>query len=402
MTLDVPTLMVVTIIISSLAGGLMVFSWLQNRAVTALLWWGLAYLCAACGAALLGSRGQIPDFWSINIANAALLATAGLTWCGLRRFDGRQVSPWYPLWGSVVWLMACSIGDFYQSMHARISLVSAIAAIYAVLGLRELWRSRHDGMLSRWLAIGLFGFHGIVYLVRIPITWLVELPPGGGLLQLKWLPFGILEALVYAFATAFVLLTMTKERAEARHKRAAVIDPLTGVPNRRGFTDLAEQLLERCRVGQRPVSLLLFDLDHFKSINDTFGHQVGDDFLVEFCRVAQHRLGSEDVFARLGGEEFACILPGAKPQAALTVAERIRTDFDAVRRIVGNAQVHATVSVGIANSADEGNELTAMLGAADKALYRAKAKGRNRVEGRRPALTVVSGESPMAVPRGAA
>jgi len=403
-TLDVPTLIVVTIFISTMAGGLMVFSWLQNRAVTALLWWGGAYLCGASAAALLGARGHIPDFWSINIANAVLLAAAGMTWCGLRVFDGRRVAPWYALAGSVVWLTACGFGDFYQSLHARIALGSAIAFVYAVLGLRELWRSRHDGMLSRWLAMSLFGFHAMIYLVRIPLTWTAQLPPEGGLLQLKWLPFGIFEALFFAFGSAFILLTMTKERAEARHKHAAIIDPLTGVPNRRGFTDRAETVLARCRAEALPVSLLLFDLDHFKRINDTFGHQVGDDVLVEFCRAAQRRCGAEDVFARLGGEEFVCVLPGTKLQAAFAVAERIRADFDAARRTIGSARVHATVSIGIASSAEAGGELAGLLGAADKALYQAKAKGRNRVEGRRPPLVLVAGEdsASASAPRGAA
>ncbi|MPZ56464.1 MAG: diguanylate cyclase [Rhizobiales bacterium] len=402
MVLDVPTLIVVTIFIATMAGGLMLFSWLQNRAVAALLWWGAAYLAGAVGTALLGARGHIPDFWSINIANAVLLASVGLTWCGLRSFDSRPVSPWYAVWGSAVWLIACGVGEFYQSLNARIALGSAIAAIYAALAVRELWRSRHDRMLSRWLAMVLFGFHGLIYLVRVPLTWIVTLPPEAGLFQTKWLPLGIFEALFYTFGTAFMLLTMTKERAEARHKHAAFIDPLTGVPNRRGFVARAEPVLARCRNEARPVSMLLFDLDHFKRINDTFGHQAGDDILVEFCRAAQNRFGPEDVFARLGGEEFVCVLPGTQAQAAFAIAERIRSDFDAGKRTIGAAHVRATVSIGMANSADAGGDLTGLLGAADKALYQAKAKGRNRVEGRRPALMLVSGDTIDPVPRGAA
>ena len=96
------------------------------------------------------------------------------------------------------------------------------------------------------------------------------------------------------------------------------------------------------------------------------------------------------------------MLPGTKPQAAFTVAERIRADFDAARRTDEAASVHATVSVGIANSADAGTELPGLLGAADKALYQAKAKGRNRVEGRRPPLVLVAGDNANPAPRGAA
>jgi diguanylate cyclase (GGDEF)-like protein len=401
-TLDIPTLFVVTIFISAMAGILMLVSWLQNRAVPALLWWGGAYITGAVAATLLGTRGHIPDFWSINIANALLLATAGMTWCGVRVFDGRRVAPWYAFCASAVWLAACGITDVYQSLYARIVLASSLAFVYAALAVWELWRSRHDGMLARWLAMVIFGFHGLIFLTRIPLTAMMELPPDGDIFQLQWLRFGIFEALFYTFGTAFILLTLTKERVEARHRHDATIDPLTGVPNRRGFIDRAEPLLSECRDEGRPVAVLLFDLDHFKSINDTFGHQVGDGVLVEFCNAAQQRFEPGDVFARLGGEEFVCLLPGKEPQAAFAVAERIRSDFDVARRSVGVAPVRATVSVGIAGSTDAGGELTALLGAADKALYQAKAKGRNRVEGRRPPLTLVAGEVPSPAPPGAA
>lgn len=217
---------------------------------------------------------------------------------------------------------------------------------------------------------------------------------------LKWLPIGMFEALFYSFGAAFILLTMAKERAENRHKRAAFIDPLTGVPNRRGFFERAARILARCKDEHAPVMVLLFDLDHFKSINDTFGHQAGDDILVAFCRAAQARLGPDDVFARLGGEEFVCLLPAVGQATVYAIADRIRSDFEMTNCVIKGGDVGATVSVGMASSAEAGSELTSLLGAADKALYQAKAKGRNRVEGRRPSLSVVSGKT-MA-PRGAA
>jgi diguanylate cyclase (GGDEF)-like protein len=400
-TLDVPTLLVVTVFIATMAGGLMLVTWLQNRSEAALLGWGAAYLCGAVGAALFGARGQVPDFWSINIANAFMIAAAGLAWAGVRMFDRRPVALWYGLVGSAVWLAAFGVGEFYQSLPARAVLGSTISATYAGLAAWELWRGRRDGLLARRLATCMFAFQCMVFVSRIPMTLLAGIPPGG-VMHLTWLPYGIFEALLYTFSSAFLLLTMTKERAEAQHKRAAVIDPLTGVPNRRGFMDRAEGVLARCREEGQPVSVLLFDLDHFKQINDTYGHQAGDDVLVEFCRAAQKRIGPDDVFARLGGEEFVCMLPGMKLQLACHVAERIRRDFDAERWIVGVSALHATVSIGVSNSVDAGGELAALLGAADKALYQAKAKGRNRVEGRRPQLVLVGSDDLGPTPRGAA
>ena len=406
MNLDITTLIVVIVFINAMAGGLMMFSWLHSRDVNALLYWGASYMLGAVAAGLMGARNGVPDVWSIAIAIAILLGASGLTWCGVRNFENRSVNAWQALAGSIVWLLACCVPAFYASINARITLGSAIAMIYALLVVRELWRGRDDGMMSRWLAMGMMAFHGVIYLVRIAATWMAALPPDGGLLQLKWLPIGIFEALFYSFGTAFILLTMAKERVETRHKRAAFIDPLTGAPNRRGFFDRAARVLTRCRDERTPVALLLFDLDHFKRINDTFGHQVGDDILVAFCRAAQDRLGPHDMFARIGGEEFVCLLPGTSSHSVYAVAERIRGDFEAVSEGFGGGNVHATVSVGVANSVEAGQDITSLLAAADKALYQAKAKGRNRVEGRRMALSVVStpvsAQVAAPVPRGAA
>jgi diguanylate cyclase (GGDEF)-like protein len=235
--------------------------------------------------------------------------------------------------------------------------------------------------------MGLFGLHAAVYLLRIPLTAAMTFPPGATILQSKWLAYGILEALAHAFVTSFILVAMVKERLESRHKRAAVIDALTDVPNRRGFLELAERMVDACRA-QRPVTLLLFDLDHFKTVNDTFGHQAGDTVLTAFCRAAQSRLGPDDLFGRLGGEEFACLTP-VPLHGALGLAERIRADFDASIWAVDQEHVHATVSIGVATSADVGHDLKRLLAASDKALYRAKAKGRNRVECPRPELTLL-------------
>ena len=352
MHLDVQTMIVVTVFIAGLGGVLMLFSWLQNRGVTALLYWSAAYLVGAAAAGLFGARGEIAEFWSIVVANALVLAAAGLTWSGLRNFDGRPILVWQAFAGSAVWLAACAVPFVSASISYRATLVSAVTAAYVGLCVWELWRSRHDGLTSRWLAIAILAFHGTALLVRIPLVWAMPLPPGGGLFELQWLPVGLFESLFYSFATAFVLLTMAKERAEVRHRRAAFIDPLTGVPNRRGFAERAAKVLAQCRERSCPVTLLLFDLDHFKRINDTFGHQFGDDILVSFCRVAQAHLGPDDIFARLGGEEFVCLLSNAGQPAGFAIADRIRYAFEALQQTLHEGQVQATVSIGMANSGE--------------------------------------------------
>lgn len=389
MMLDVPTLLIVAVFIAALAGVLLIVSWLQARKVTALVHWGTGYLFAAVATLLFAGRGVIADVWSIMIANALLLTGAGLVWCGLRVFERREARLWQAGLGGAIWLVLVAFEPFHSSIAARVALVSSLMAIYAALGVWELWQARADGLVARWLAIVVFALHGGVLLLRIPVVGLSELPPQADLFDLPWIALGLFEGLFFIVASAFILLMLTREQAEARHRREALIDPLTTVPNRRGFILQAEDLLGQCQRESRSVCLLLFDLDHFKRINDTYGHQIGDEILATFCRVVETRLGPGDLLGRLGGEEFGCLLPDASSAAAFALAERIRSDFDALHFATRAGKARATVSVGIAHSGEAGYELGALVSAADRALYEAKAKGRNRVEGRRAAIALV-------------
>ena len=138
-------------------------------------------------------------------------------------------------------------------------------------------------------------------------------------------------------------------------------------------------MVDRCRRDGSPVSVLMFDLDRFKEINDTFGHAVGDAVL-KFCEVASGALRPNDVFGRIGGEEFAVVLPGSGIQAAWVRAERIRTSFMETCRKLGDFAVDATVSGGVATSAAPDRSLDMLLASADVALYNAKIEGRNRIK----------------------
>jgi diguanylate cyclase (GGDEF)-like protein len=173
---------------------------------------------------------------------------------------------------------------------------------------------------------------------------------------------------------------MARERIVLWYKQASLIDPLTGVGNRRAFLERGEKLLHRTASDQQPAVLLFFDLDRFKNVNDTFGHHVGDRLLTAFCGVATDALRPGDLFGRLGGEEFASLLPRTSLNERLDVAERIRANFEATMLEVDANKLAATVSVGVAMSTDQNRDLAGLLMAADRSLYRAKANGRNRVE----------------------
>jgi diguanylate cyclase (GGDEF)-like protein len=195
-----------------------------------------------------------------------------------------------------------------------------------------------------------------------------------------WLTVLSFEALLFTISIAFILLAMAKERTELRHRTAAMVDPLTGMANRRAFLHEAALLAKRHSGNPRPTAVLLIDLDHFKSINDRFGHALGDSVLEIFSAAARKSVRATDLIGRLGGEEFAALLYDTGRDKAVAVAERMRETFAEMAQDVDGRPVCATVSVGIVHSEEAVLDVSELLAQADHALYAAKERGRNRVE----------------------
>ncbi|HEX5693172.1 MAG TPA: GGDEF domain-containing protein [Arenimonas sp.] len=177
-----------------------------------------------------------------------------------------------------------------------------------------------------------------------------------------------------------LLLERDHARAEAtRVKADSERDPLTGVLNRGAWRARLERLAEDTQQDQRALSVLFFDIDLFKLINDSLGHQVGDDCLKAVANAVAAELRGGDILGRLGGEEFAVALPGAKRIHALAVGERVRTAVQQHCRSVGEEVVELTVSVGAAEHLGPDESLDALVDRADRAMYTAKDSGRNMV-----------------------
>jgi diguanylate cyclase (GGDEF)-like protein len=195
-----------------------------------------------------------------------------------------------------------------------------------------------------------------------------------------WLTVLSFEALLFTIAIAFIFLAMAKERTEYRHRTAAMVDPLTGIANRRSFLQDGHDLMKQHAADPCPTAVLLIDLDHFKSINDRFGHAIGDRVLQVFADAAKATVRSCDLIGRLGGEEFAAVLYNIGLDKALTLAERIRSTFAEAAAEVNGRPVGATVSIGMVLNQDGPLDVPDLLAQADQALYHAKERGRNRVE----------------------
>jgi diguanylate cyclase (GGDEF)-like protein/PAS domain S-box-containing protein len=177
-------------------------------------------------------------------------------------------------------------------------------------------------------------------------------------------------------------VTVQKE-LEHRLRELAIRDELTGLFNRRHFLEFAQNELHRAARSEAPLALCMFDADHFKVINDRHGHGVGDRVLAEIARAAQGVMRASDVLARIGGEEFAVLLPETDSASAARVAERIRTSVADLIVEADGGRVRPTISVGVAARVC-GDTVEALLKRADDALYEAKGAGRNRVSVRPP------------------
>jgi diguanylate cyclase (GGDEF)-like protein len=380
MHLDVQTLSVVTVFITALLGALLVFAGLQNRTIRAPMWWGAAHVVNASGLGLLTSQGAAPAFVTNDVANALVLLGYGLTWSGARIFDGHKVHWVQVLLAPAIWIGLCRLPAFSASADLGVVVVSTMLAMLALLTAEELWRGRDEPLMSRWPSVIVLLAYAAVLLARVPATLLSPIFATDSLM--RGLSFALLAfgTLLFTVVMAFLQLNMTKERTELKHKINSLVDPLSGVANRRAFVDGATSLLARQVFDREPLAVLLFDLDHFKQINDRFGHAVGDAVLQTFAGTATATLGADILFARIGGEEFASCLPVGDLDEGYAIADRVRRNFATAAARFGSEALMPSVSVGVTLGCNPHVDVHELLSIVDRALYRAKELGRNRVE----------------------
>jgi diguanylate cyclase (GGDEF)-like protein len=269
---------------------------------------------------------------------------------------------------------------FAEALNARVLVSSGIITAYTWATAYEFWRGRSEPLVSRWPAIFMLFAHGSLFLLRTPLAAILPWTNDTQVFASVWLTVLSFEALLFTIAIAFILLAMAKERTELLHKTAAMVDPLTGIANRRAFLEEATELAKRQTADPKPVAVFAIDLDHFKSINDRFGHAIGDRVIQIFADTTRANLRSFDLFGRLGGEEFGAVLHDAGREQALAMAERIRNAFAAAAAEVDGRPVNGTVSLGVVVSEEAALDISLLLAQADQALYFAKESGRDRVE----------------------
>lgn len=372
--LDIPTLLFVATAIAALLGFFLIFAWLQERSMRALAWWGAAYLIGGSSMALWSAPAPLLPV-PVEIPSALMFVACGMIWNGVRLFHGRRLLPLATFAGAIVWLIAYAMLPLAEQAGARMVVAAIVVSVYTFFITLELWRERRRSLYSRTAGVVVPVLHAAIFLFPIALK---ALSPAGSAHASGWFALFALETILYAVGTAFIVVLLVKDYHVHIHKNAASIDPLTGLLNRRAFLDGAKSLCAHQARRRQAVTVMMFDLDHFKSINDRFGHAVGDDVLRLFAATAQSSMRAGDIIGRLGGEEFAAIVP-ATLDVAEKVAERIRAGFEAAAIELAGQPIGATVSIGAAASPGQAAEIGALLVRADTALYRAKTDGRNRL-----------------------
>jgi diguanylate cyclase (GGDEF)-like protein len=174
--------------------------------------------------------------------------------------------------------------------------------------------------------------------------------------------------------------TQELEKAQEELKLLASTDPMTKLYNRRYFMQVSESLLSLAKREDRPISLMMLDIDKFKNINDTYGHKIGDEVIIKLSELLQEKSRKSDIVCRWGGEEFVILLPNTEIEGATIIAEKIREVVDSLALPVKEKEIHFSVSIGVSQFKNNSEiNLEATINRADEALYEAKNSGRNRV-----------------------
>ena len=366
------------VLLTGIMGGLMsiILYFLRRNyppSVKGLGEWSAATAMLFFGGLAAASRGKAPDLISISLANLLIFLGVYFQFIGSQRFFGLnpKIAP-----SLLVILGLTLVSGWYTVVdpNYRPRLMVYVLIMTSLFGAHaHLIYTRGTGTFAHRFAIGILVGAIASQVLRFVTAWLY--PLGAGILDTT--PQNLMYVIAYPFVMllfAISLVLMATDRVRAEFEHLATHDSLTNALTRRHLTEVCQQELERCNRHGRVMSVLLIDVDHFKAINDSRGHQAGDQVLVQFVAAVNTLLRRADVMGRLGGEEFVVLLPETSIEVARVVAERIRTK---VAELIQPAPF--TVSIGVTTNKPAADTVDALMARADTAMYLAKEQGRDRV-----------------------
>jgi diguanylate cyclase (GGDEF)-like protein len=351
----------------------------RGRFTPALRLWLTSLLLQSAGWCFI-SLQQLPHPWLTTAVGPVLVSTSfSFIVEAVMRFYGQPSKHYWPFWPIPCAVAAVLLWhDVPATRQIALNLCYAFQLTAGALFLLKR-KDPHRGL--RWLMAGSSFFACVLLFIRV--AYLIgnqdDVPALLIASPFQSLTFSVGFVLRLVFTCGFLLLIEAHRNDELTW--LAAMDSLTGIYNRRTFINLAETELARSQRHQQPLALLLLDLDHFKLINDTLGHQAGDCILQQLRTIAEPCMRSHDFMGRYGGEEFCILAPETDADGAFILAERLRQALAEHVTLSGNgASIKITASIGVAcRTGRESTTLDELLSMADTALYRAKNEGRNRV-----------------------
>lgn len=341
----------------------------------------LALVLEATAWVLLGLRGQVGEWLSILVANAVMLVSYAITVRALRLLLGVRsrmrlvATASVAGWLAIAWFAWVTPDFQLRVLFASLVILLDLALLMAPLrgGLRKGGSAAQRVLLATLaIAVAMVLWHNAELLFSDrPATGLLAPTP----VNVIYMMFSAMQPLF----TSIGFLLLYNETMQAELKSLARIDPLTGVNNRLALVEAIERSLCAARDDGRPLGVLMLDADHFKAVNDRFGHSGGDKVLLSLVAHVQRVLDRHDVLGRIGGEEFVVLSPGGDLRQTLALGERIRAAIRSMRLEFDGHPVEMTVSVGVTAAVPGEDDVAALLQRADAALYAAKRAGRDRV-----------------------
>lgn len=381
MSLDVQTLAIVGSLVGlELTLGFVILGWMLRGQPGLWPWVLSAVLTTSSGVIYTSLLGVVPDAPLLSVHNGLLYWAFALGWLGAQQFCGKR-GPQWPAWaglvGVLVWTLWFSAID--PSMRARMIGFSVVALFWS---LATAWTFFRYGPRTLRASIRMAGvvfiLHGLFHIGRLVLLY--DVHPNPHVLVPGWPRSGMaLLMITLNIVTMLSLVSLLSHRLMVELRRAGSMDVLTGVLNRRALEVEGASAIEMSRSLGLPCSVLLFDLDHFKRVNDKHGHAAGDLALEHFAALISGELRASDVFGRYGGEEFVAVMPGAGVEEARGAAERLRALVASSPPSFHGDALHITVSIGVAWDEGSDLDLERLLSQADGALYQAKDGGRDRV-----------------------
>ena len=336
--------------------------------------WSLSLVILFFGGVLASASANLSQGVVAVAPNLLIWTGTYLAYMGSQRFFG--VTPNYKPWAALIFA-GTAFGFWYgvvdpsyvMRLRASNVLMTGLVAVHAWLIFKQGLRS-----FAKLLAKATLTFVAVAQVMRFVTTFLY--PVGSNVADAS--PEHLIFVTSFAFSILLIsisMILMATDKLRTELEQLASHDSLTNALTRRHMNEAIEQELQRCRRNGRSMAVLVMDLDHFKAINDTYGHQAGDQVLVNFVGNVNKLLRQMDQLGRFGGEEFVALLPETSLDEALLVANRIRAIST-----ISEQGPSCTVSIGVTTNLADNDTVDGLLARADRAMYRAKANGRNRVE----------------------